>query len=100
MMHLIYHVYQIDQVLLITFFSFLFIIIYQDNRSKCIFNGVEPSPESSITILSGSLQSNQTYQFLVIMENRRNAILQATGYVLVQIVDSHRPMIAIGYKYL
>jgi hypothetical protein len=60
---------------------------------------VKLSPESSITILAGSLQLNKKYQFLVQMGNRRNVTLQATGYVLVQIEDSNRPMIAIGYKF-
>jgi hypothetical protein len=52
--------------------------------------------KSSLTILAGSLQSNQTYQFMVYMENRQNSSIQATGYVLVQVVDNIRPMIAIG----
>ena len=47
-------------------------------------------------ILANSLQSNETYQFLVQMENRRNSSIQATGYVIVQIQDSNRPMIVIG----
>jgi hypothetical protein len=54
------------------------------------------SIESSLTILAGSLQSNRTYQFMVYMENRRNSSLQATGYVLVQIEDTHPQMILIG----
>jgi hypothetical protein len=54
------------------------------------------SIESSLTILAGSLQSNRTYQFMVYMENRRNSSLQATGYVLVQVEDTHPQMILIG----
>ncbi len=54
------------------------------------------SIKSSLTILAGSLQSNQTYQFMVYMENRQNSSIQATGYLLVQIEDNIRPMIAIG----
>jgi len=51
---------------------------------------------SSLTILSGSLQSNQIYQFMVQMTNIRNASLQATGYVLVKIEVTRPKMIAIG----
>ncbi len=54
------------------------------------------SIESSLTILAGSLQSNRTYQFMVQMENRRNSSLQATGYVLVNVVDTRPQMILIG----
>ncbi|CAF4054709.1 unnamed protein product [Adineta steineri] len=54
------------------------------------------SIKSSLTILSGSLQSNRTYQFMVYMENRRNSSLQATGYVLVKVEDTHPQMILIS----
>ena len=54
------------------------------------------SIKSSLTILSRSLQSNRTYQFMVYMENRRNSSLQATGYVLVKVEDTRPQMIAIG----
>ncbi len=54
------------------------------------------SINSSLTILSGSLQSNRTYQFMVYMVNRRNSSLQATGYVLVNVVDTRPQMIVIG----
>jgi hypothetical protein len=54
------------------------------------------SINSSLTILSGSLQSNRTYQFMVQMENVRNSSVQATGYVLVDVVDTRPQMIAIG----
>ncbi|CAF1191151.1 unnamed protein product [Adineta steineri] len=54
------------------------------------------SIKSSVTILSQSLQSNRTYQFMVYMENRRNSLLQATGYVLVQVEDIFSPVIALG----
>ncbi|CAF4063852.1 unnamed protein product, partial [Adineta steineri] len=54
------------------------------------------SIESSLTILSDSLQSNETYQFMVYMENRRNSSLQATGYVLVKVEDTYPQMILIS----
>jgi len=54
------------------------------------------SINSSLTILSGSLQSNRTYQFMVQMVNCRNSSVQATGYVLVDVVDTLPKMIAIG----
>ncbi len=52
--------------------------------------------QSSITIQSNSLLSNETYQFMVYMENRRNSSIQATGYLLVQVDDTHPQMIVIG----
>jgi len=54
------------------------------------------SNRSSLTILSHSLQSNRTYQFMVQMQHRRNLTQQATGYVLVKIDDTRPQMIAIG----
>ena len=52
--------------------------------------------ESSLTIFANVLKKNVEYQFVVQMSNRRNISLQATGYVIVQVQDSTRPMIAIG----
>ena len=68
-------------------------IISKDNRTAWKYSSWI---QSSVTILSGSLQSNRTYQFMVYMENRRNSTLQATGYVLVRVEDTHPQMIAIG----
>jgi len=52
--------------------------------------------ESSLTIFANVLNKTLDYQFVVQMSNRRNISLQATGYVIVQVQDSTRPMIAIG----
>ncbi|CAF1454324.1 unnamed protein product [Rotaria sp. Silwood1] len=57
--------------------------------------GSNVSRKSSLIILSGSLASNQIYQFMVIMTYRQNSSLQATGSVLVHIQDSNPHMIAI-----
>ncbi|CAF4454770.1 unnamed protein product, partial [Adineta steineri] len=46
--------------------------------------------------LGGSLQSNQIYQFMVYMENRKNSSIQATGYVLVTVEVTHPQLIAVG----
>ncbi|CAF4165711.1 unnamed protein product, partial [Adineta steineri] len=54
------------------------------------------SPGSSLTVLDGSLQSNQIYQFIVHMENRKNSSIQVTGYVLVTVDDTHPQLIVIG----
>lgn len=51
---------------------------------------------SAMIILSGSLQSNETYQFLVTMVSRRNASRQATGYLLVKVEDTKPQMIAVA----
>ncbi|CAF1375842.1 unnamed protein product [Adineta ricciae] len=63
------------------------------NRNGWTFDN---SLNSSFTILANSLRSNRTYQFMVQMENRRNASLQATGYVLVKVDDTRPFMILIG----
>ncbi|CAF0788844.1 unnamed protein product [Adineta steineri] len=54
------------------------------------------SLKSSLTILANSLQPNQTYQFMVYMENRQNSSTQATGYVLVTVGTIDSQMIAVG----
>ena len=69
-----------------------------------IVNGTSPwqylnettSPKSSVTILSGSLLVNRTYQWMVYMENRKNATLQATGYLLVRIDNTPAQMVAVA----
>ncbi|CAF4213124.1 unnamed protein product, partial [Adineta steineri] len=54
------------------------------------------SLKSSLTILANSLQPNQTYQFMVYMENRQNSSTQATGCVLVTVGTIDSQMIAVG----
>ena len=49
-----------------------------------------------MTILSDSLTPHTTYQFVVLMVNRRNATLQATGFVLVKVEDTRPQLIAVG----
>ncbi|CAF0758584.1 unnamed protein product [Adineta steineri] len=66
------------------------------NQSGLIFGNLTASPNSSLTVLGGSLQSNQIYQFMVYMENRKNSSIQATGYVLVTVDDTHPQLIVIG----
>ena len=46
-------------------------------------------------IRAGSLQPNRTYQFMTRMTNLRNPLSQATGYILVQVVDASVPIIVI-----
>lgn len=64
--------------------------------TELIFGNSTLSPLSSLTILGGSLQSNQTYQFMAYMENRKNASIQATGYVLVTVLPTQPQLIAVG----
>ncbi|CAF0753401.1 unnamed protein product [Adineta steineri] len=66
------------------------------NGTGLIFGNLTSSPNSSLTVLSGSLQSNQMYQFMIYMENRKNSSIQATGYVLVTIEVTHPQLIAVG----
>ena len=51
---------------------------------------------SSFTILSGSLQSNRTYQFMVQMENRENSTQLIIGYLLVTVTNTRPPVILLG----
>lgn len=44
----------------------------------------------------GRLRSNRTYQFMVVMKNKRNNFRQATGYVLVRVEDTRPHMIVMG----
>ncbi|CAF0849209.1 unnamed protein product [Adineta steineri] len=66
------------------------------NGTGLIFGNLASSPNSSLTVLGGSLQLNQIYQFMVYMENRKNSSIQATGYVLVTIEVTHPQLIAVG----
>ena len=60
------------------------------------FTGSGSPVESSLTLFRRALLSNRTYQFKVHMENRRNASIQATGYVLVQVEDTPRQMVVVS----
>jgi hypothetical protein len=74
-----------------------YLYVYQQgNGTSLIFGNLTASPNSSVTILSGSLQSNQTYQFMVYMQNRKNSSIQATGYVLIIVEDTRPQLIAVG----
>ena len=64
------------------------------NQVSWQYSGTGSSFKSAITIQSKSLMVNRTYQFMVYMENHRNASLQATGYLLVQ-VDETRPQLIV-----
>ncbi|CAF4191891.1 unnamed protein product, partial [Adineta steineri] len=66
------------------------------NGTGLIFGNLTASPNSSLTVLGGSLQSNQIYQFMVYMENRKNSSIQATGYVFVTVEVTHPQLIAVG----
>ncbi|CAF1390512.1 unnamed protein product, partial [Adineta ricciae] len=67
-----------------------------DNDTGLIFGNLISSPKSSLTILSGTLRSNQMYQFMVYMENKKNASIQATGYVIVTVEDTRPQLVVIG----
>ncbi len=75
--------------------SICIIIFSVDNLPSWRYNPVNAS-QSSITILAGALKYDHTYQFVVFMVNRRNSTLQATGYVLVKIDDTHPQMVAVA----
>jgi hypothetical protein len=66
------------------------------NGSTVIYNGVSNSSKSALLIPAGSLQPNQTYQFKVCMDHKRNQSDQATGYVLVRVEETIQRTIAVG----
>jgi len=66
------------------------------NETALQYGGTNASIKSSLTILANSLQSNQTYQFMVYMQNRQNSTVQATGYLLVQVVDTQPQLVVIA----
>ncbi|CAF1644087.1 unnamed protein product [Adineta ricciae] len=66
------------------------------NGTQLIFGNSSSSPKSSLTIRAGSLQTNEIYQFMVYMENRKNSSVQATGYVLVTVEVTRPQLIIIG----
>lgn len=66
------------------------------NGTAWRYGGRANSIKSSVTILAKSLESNQTYQFMVRMTNRINASLQATGYVLVRVEDTQPQLVVIA----
>jgi hypothetical protein len=66
------------------------------NGTALQFGGSPVSPKSSLTVLANSLKSNQTYQFMVYMENRQNSSVQATGYLLVQVEDAQPQLVVIA----
>ena len=94
--HSIAHVYLIEKVYLFKqkkSDNFIILDLFKDNKTAWKYGN---AIKSSLTILSGSLPSNRTYQFMVQMENRRNSSVQATGYVLVKIEDTRPQLIVIG----
>ncbi|CAF1035223.1 unnamed protein product [Adineta ricciae] len=66
------------------------------STSKLNYTGPTSSRMSALTLLPNALTSNQTYQFMVQLENRLNSSRQATGYLLVQTEDSQPELIAIS----
>ena len=67
-----------------------------NNRTDVQYVGVGPGSRSSIIIRAGLLLPNRTYQFSTQMQNRRNSLSQATGYVLVEVVDASLPIVFVG----
>ncbi|CAF3777854.1 unnamed protein product, partial [Adineta steineri] len=66
-----------------------------DNKTW-IYDGFTDSPKSSITILSGSLSPNFTYQLMVQMEFHLNSSIQTMSYLLVRTDDIQSQLIVIG----
>ena len=67
-----------------------------NNRTAVQFVGVGPESKSSVLIRAGSLRPNRTYQFMTEMQHRRNNRSQATGFVLVEVVDTSLPITFVG----
>jgi hypothetical protein len=52
-------------------------------------------PESSVTILAGSLRFNHTYQFFVHMINRQDSTFQADSFLIVKVDDTGPQKVAV-----
>ncbi|CAF3651955.1 unnamed protein product [Rotaria sp. Silwood1] len=72
------------------------LLCFEGNGILWNFNEMSTAPNSSLTITAGSLLSNRTYQFMVRMENRQTSSIQVTGFVLVNVVDTRSPVIAVA----
>ncbi len=92
----IHHVYRIDQVRVVLLFYSLLTIFTKDNGTAWQYKGTNGSIKSSLKILGNSLKSNQTYQFMVCMENHQNSSLQAIGYLLVQVEDTQPQLVVVA----
>ena len=68
-----------------------------DNQTGWRFANSSRAEQSSLEILAASFQPNRTYQWMVYMENRRNASVQATGFVLVQVEETRPVLVVIGF---
>ncbi len=86
----IHYVLEIDQVIFYDVFSKFFFLVDIDNSTSCIYG----SFGASLTILSGTLRSNRTYQFMVYMENAQGS--SGTGSVFVTVVDGFSPAVSMG----
>ena len=67
------------------------------NGSRWVYDGSGQSIKSALSIFGNSfLSTNRTYEFMVRMTNKRNALQQISGYVLVRIEETSQQMIIIG----
>ena len=60
------------------------------------FDGAIESPKSVLTLYAGSLAPYLTYQFMLIMTDRRNSSPPGIGYLLVNVESTQPQMIAIA----
>ena len=91
----IHHVFLINQVKPFCLTSHNKGYAHAGNETPWQYGGTIASPKSRVTILGGSLRSNRTYQFMVLMESFQNSSLRATGYSLVAVNDGHPPLLVI-----
>ena len=54
------------------------------------------SSRSSLMIVGGSLRSNETYQFMVMMTHRQTSARQSQGYLRVRVEDRPSALIVVG----
>ena len=59
------------------------------------YEGATLSLRSSLTIGSDGLALGQTYQFMVIMQSRRNSSIRSVGYLLVRMQNINVPTISV-----
>jgi hypothetical protein len=86
----ILRVLQIDQVK-----DFYYFILNKNKNKENNTNWKLNQTESSLKIFANSFKSNQTYQFMVYINNRLNSTLKNYGYLFIHIQNTFSYRISI-----
>ena len=67
-----------------------------DNQTSWMYGNSTTAARSSLRIQAGSIRSNRTYQFMAIATHLFDPSIQANVSVLVNVEETHQPLIVIG----